>query len=60
MPRRTMNEKLDPRHSNESEGGTSRPTFSPLERQRVLRAFGPSRVLGRGSRLVDLSIRKRL
>ena len=60
MPRHALHDRSDPRHSNESQENTNRAPFSPLERQRVLRVFGPSRVLGRGSRLVELSIRTRL
>ena len=58
MPKHIAKEP-NSRHPYESQfasGGheTSRPSH-----QKVLRTFGPSRILGRGSRLVETTIRKK-
>jgi len=59
MPRQIAKEP-SARHSSEAEFGSGHPETSRLSLQKVLRTFGPSRILGRGSRLVELAIRKKI
>ena len=58
MPRQIAREH-SARHPSEGESASDYPETPRLSRQKVLRTFGPSRVLGRGSRLVELAIRKK-
>ena len=46
-------------HSAEPEFASGHPETLRQSWQKVLRTFGPSRILGRGSRLIELAIRKR-
>ena len=58
MPRQ-IGRTLSERHSSEAEFASGQPETPHLSRQKVFRTFGPSRILGRGSRLVNLVMRKK-
>jgi len=58
MPRQIV-KTLSARDSYVPDFASGNSETSRLNFQKVLRTFGPSRILGRGSRLVELAIRKR-
>ena len=58
MPRQITREP-SARPSDEPECTSHHSETSRMSRQKVLRTFGPARILGRGSRLAQLTFRKK-